>query len=51
MVASDDDIVTLASSATDWIGSIGALVAALGGVGAFAVAASALRPQLSVRGQ
>ena len=36
----------LASSATDWVGAAGALVAAVGGIGAFAVAAWVLRPQL-----
>ena len=41
-----DRAVILASSATDWVGATGALVAALGGIGAFAVAAWVLRPQL-----
>jgi hypothetical protein len=36
----------VASSASDWVGAIGALIAAVGGVGAFAVAAWVLRPQL-----
>lgn len=46
MIACDDDIVVLAASITDWIGAVGAILAALGGLGAFAVAAWVLRPQL-----
>jgi hypothetical protein len=40
-------IPMLFASATDWTTAVAALVAALGGVGAFAVALIALRPQLS----